>query len=83
MKGKMARETLIWNNFQRLFPEKVEHVLSYHKSGSKMIQLEMDDGLTLTFLYYDPSNWTLGTKVWRRKPEKPFIVKDAEKIKEG
>lgn len=59
----------VWNNFERMFPEKAEHVVSYERSGSRMITLHMDDGLILTFLYYTPMNWNLGTKPWRKKPE--------------
>lgn len=59
----------VWTNFQRLFPEKAEHVISYERTGSKMIKLHMDDGLNLSFLYYSPVNWNFGTKPWRMKPK--------------
>lgn len=58
----------VWNNFQRMFPDLAEHVISHEKSGSKMITLHMDDGMILSFLYYTPVNWNLGTKPWRMKP---------------
>lgn len=58
----------VWSNFQRLFPDRAEHVLSYERSGSKMITLHMDDGLNLSFLYYSPVNWNFGTKPWRMRP---------------
>lgn len=67
-KKTVTSADFVWKNFQRMFPEKAEHVLSYEKSGSKMINLEMDDGMILTFLYYTPMNWNFGTKPWRMKP---------------
>lgn len=68
--NKTTDETtnLIWLNFQRLFPEKVDNVLKVERAGSKMITIHMDDGLILSFLYYTPTNWNLGTKPWREKP---------------
>lgn len=66
--GKNNQLNFIWGNFKRMFPEKVEHVMSYSRGGSKMIYLEMDDGMKLSFMYYTPTNWNLGTKPWRLKP---------------
>ena len=75
MKGEIVKVkdntnvNFVWDNFQKLFPEKVNHVISYERKGSKMIQLNMDDGLVLHFLYYSPVNWNYGTKPWRMKPK--------------
>lgn len=63
-------EQFVWNNFCRLFPEKVDHVIQYKRAGSKMITMEMDDGSILWFLYHTPINWNFGTKPWRAKPTK-------------
>jgi hypothetical protein len=35
----------------------------------------MDDGIVLYFLYYNPTNWNIGTKPWRMKPR---IVESTE-----
>lgn len=58
----------VWNNFCRLFPDMAQNVISYERTGSKMIALHMNDGVTLSFLYYSPVNWNFGTKPWRLKP---------------
>lgn len=65
----------IWNNFKRVFPDYTKRVISYNKKGSRCISLEMDDGQTLYFMYYTPTNWNLGTKPWREKPKK---IRDKE-----
>jgi hypothetical protein len=66
---EMNNAVIIWRNFVRLFPALEEHVISYERKGSKMISLLMDDGTTLYFIYYTPTNWNLGTKPWRMKPK--------------
>lgn len=63
MKGSM-----IYANFKRLFPEKVENVISYKKIGSSAISLIENSGKSYVFLYISDENWTLGTKLWRRPP---------------
>jgi len=79
----------IWDGFVKLFPNYVDKVESYKKIGSKSIKLKMktDDGTDkhLIFLYNDPWDWTLGTKVWRAKPRPIYrrnnidqIIKEAE-----
>lgn len=59
----------VWDNFVRLFPSIILKVLSHERAGSKMIKLYMNDGSVLWFLYYNPTNWNLGTKPWRMKPK--------------
>lgn len=76
-KKDQADSNLAWVNFNRIFPDMAAHVLSHERSGSKMIKLAMDDGTTLFFMYYTPTNWNLGTKPWRLKP-KDMIDKPAE-----
>lgn len=65
---KGAKIEFVWKNFERLFPMLAMHVDSWERAGSKMISIEMDDGVVLWFLYYSPTNWNLGTKPWRMKP---------------
>ena len=78
-----SKSDFVFKNFQRLFPDKAEHVESYERSGSKMITLLMDDGLELFFLYYNPINWNLGTKPWRMKPKSNEAVeKTTENVEE-
>ena len=79
----MSRDN-IWEGLVKLFPYLSERVESYTKIGSKTLKLYMSNGQTLIFLYNDPWDWTLGTKVWRNKPRKmkvDFNEIDAELIK--
>jgi hypothetical protein len=69
------KSDIIFKNFVRLFPNMGGQVLSYQRTGSKMIALNMDDGIVLYFLYYNPTNWNIGTKPWRMKPR---IVESTE-----
>lgn len=81
---KDSKADFVFKNFQRLFPDKAEHVESYERSGSKMITLLMDDGMKLFFLYYNPMNWNLGTKPWRMKPKTDEAAEEtAESVEEG
>ena len=76
-KNKMTTAIFIYNNFCRMFPDMVSHVIGYERSGSKMITIDMDDGVKLSFLYVSPTNWNLGTRPWRMKP--PVEEKKKEK----
>lgn len=69
----------VWGNFKRMFPDMAANVVEYTRTGSRMIALSMNDGTTLSFLYYTPTNWNFGTKPWRMKPK---AVEEAEKNKE-
>lgn len=69
----------VWDNFKRMFPDMAANVVEYTRTGSRMIALSMNDGTTLSFLYYTPTNWNFGTKPWRMKPK---AVEEAEKNKE-
>ena len=62
------RKEDIYKVFTNMFPEYEDRVVSYRKIGSKMIGLEMEGGLKLSFLYMGHNNWNLGTKPWRKKP---------------
>lgn len=75
---KGAKIEFVWKNFERMFPELVKHAESWERAGSKMIQIQMDDGVVLWFLYYSPTNWNLGTKPWRMRP-----TEHAEYLKDG
>lgn len=69
----MTRDN-IWEGFKKLFPEMVDQVETYQKIGSKTIKLKIkgydDPPKFIIFLYNDPWDWTLGTKVWRARPRK-------------
>ena len=64
----------IWEGFKKLFPDQVDQVETYQKIGSKTIKLKIkgydDPPKFIIFLYNDPWDWTLGTKVWRARPRK-------------
>lgn len=45
-------------------------VKSHQKIGARALKIEYFDGFTLYFLWYDDTNWTLGTKLYRKRPEK-------------
>lgn len=65
----MNREEL-FSEFSNMFPEMSERVVNYRKIGSRVIVLFFEDSdQTLVFMYYNPSNWQLGTKLWRKRPE--------------
>lgn len=78
-----SKAELVYQNFKRLFPAMAEHVLKYERAGSKMISLHMDDGVILSFLYYTPMNWNLGTKPWRMKPKTEEPAVESEVTEEG
>lgn len=42
---------------------------SYKKIGARALKLEVDGGKPLYFIWYDDDNWTIGTKMYRKKPE--------------
>lgn len=65
----------IWEGFVNLFPSYVDKVESYTKIGSKSLSLKMkvpegQPSKNLIFLYNNMWDWTFGTKVWRKKPNK-------------
>lgn len=64
------RKEEIFNNFSRLFPEMSNDVVSYKKIGGRAISIHFNKNTrNLAFIYYSDTNWSLGTKLWRNKPE--------------
>lgn len=53
-----------------IVPTFAKEVERYEKIGSQSIRLKMKNGKTRVFLYYNDDNWTLGTKSWRKRPER-------------
>lgn len=66
----MKKET-IYNAFVRLFPTWSKMVTGYKKIGSRMILIDclLYNDKSIVFLYNNDNDWTLGTKIWRRRPE--------------
>lgn len=61
----------IFEHFIKLFPNYVPNVLEYKKIGSRCISITFSpDSISknLLFLYNNDEDWTLGTKIWREKP---------------
>lgn len=67
----MASKLDLYTQFINMFPDLSDCVVSYRKTGSKTIVLEMQNGKHLFFLYYGPDNWNIGTKQWRRMDSVP------------
>lgn len=59
----------IFKAFSNMFPDLAQASASYKKVGSKTISVKMKNGKSLVFLFNNEDDWTLGTKLWRRKPE--------------
>lgn len=63
----------IYENFDRLCPAMACFVKSYELIGPKAIVIHFLDDVSfqkLFFMYYSDENWNLGTKMWRKVPEK-------------
>lgn len=56
--------------FEAGFPNWSEDVVEYQKIGARVLKLVCKGGLVLYFMWYDETNWTLGTKLYRKRPEK-------------
>ena len=52
------------------FPNVTCAVIEYQKIGARALKLTCIDNVTLYFMWYDNTNWTLGTKLSRKRPEK-------------
>lgn len=52
-----------------------------NKIGARMLRIELETGLVLYFLYYDETNWNLGTKPYRNQPKKRLYKKMNQKLK--
>lgn len=57
----------IYERFKIMFPQYNDKVTGYEKIGSKSIALDLTTG-RLVFLYIDDTNWSLGTKLYRMRP---------------
>lgn len=66
---KMTAEEL-YHKFEWLMSDWVDGVNDYQKIGARALKIQFGDGFTLYFLWYDDTNWTLGTKLYRKRPEK-------------
>lgn len=64
----------LYTKFSEMFPNRVEHVESYKKIGSRCLAITFttaDGGSeSLVFLYIADNNWHLGTKLWRKRPDR-------------
>lgn len=63
------RNDELFEIFKTMFPEYAKCAKNSRLIGSKAISIEMGNGKSLIFMYYNQDNWTFGTKVWRRKPD--------------
>lgn len=70
----------IYKAFSNMFPDLAQAASSHKKVGSKTISIKMKNGKSLVFLFNNEDDWTLGTKLWRKKPEP--IPKGTVKIPE-
>lgn len=52
---------------------------SCKKIGARAIKIETKSGKPLYFIWYDDDNWTIGTKMYRKKPEKQVHKDSHEK----
>ncbi len=54
-----------------------------NKIGARMLRIELETGLVLYFLYYDETNWNLGTKPYRNRPKKQIYSQVRKDLKDG
>lgn len=66
----MSREEL-FAAFEELFPDWAKKATSYKKIGSKCLAIRFNNGTSRVFLFENPNNWHFGTKLWRKRPDKP------------
>jgi hypothetical protein len=64
----MIREQLL-EQFKQMFPQYADSIISYKKVGSKTLSINLQHHKSLVFLYEGPDNWTLGTKLYRMRPD--------------
>lgn len=69
----------LFDIFTKMFPDMAKEVVKVKLIGSKAISMSMNSDKSLIFMWYDDNNWTLGTKVWRRKPEHTPKKKEKKK----
>ena len=82
----MNKEQL-FDAFKELFPDWAKKVISYKKIGSKTLAIKFVTSVeenkvneeSRVFLYNDPNNWQLGTKLWRKRPE--HLQKKSKEVK--
>ena len=57
--------------FSKMFPKLAEQIDHYEPKGSLCIAVYFKDPdkKSLIFLWESPENWTLGTKLWRKRPK--------------
>lgn len=65
----MSKEEL-YAAFEELFPDWAKKVTSCKKIGSKCLAIRFNNGTSRVFLFENPNNWTFGTKLWRKRPDK-------------
>lgn len=63
-KGEIIQE------FVRLFPNFAEAATGYKKIGSNVIVVKFENAKSLVFLYINDGNWSFGTKLWRKRPDR-------------
>lgn len=56
--------------FVSIFPGWDNLVVEYEKIGARALKMTTVSGIPLYFMWYDDTNWTLGTKLYRKRPEK-------------
>lgn len=66
---KMTAEELRYI-FEANFPDWSDGVVEYQKIGARVLKLICKGNQVLYFMWYDDTNWTLGTKLYRKKPKK-------------
>lgn len=66
---KMTAKEL-YDIFYRYFPDWAGAVVEYQKIGARALKLRLYGDRTLYFMWYDETNWTLGTKLYRKPPKK-------------
>ena len=61
----------VFTEFSKLFPDWMDKVESYKKTGSKTISIKIKNGKSFIFLYDGESkNWSFGNYGWRRNKRK-------------
>ena len=80
----------LFNKFIALFPTYIDDggcghrvVKNYCKVGARALRLQMSDNSVLFFLWYDNSNWNLGTKMYRNRPKKQIYIQVRKDLANG
>lgn len=75
---KMTTDEL-YNRFVSLFPVYKAGIIYCEKIGARAIKITLIGGRIRYFIWYNDENWTFGTKLYRKRPEKQKKVEAKKK----